>query len=212
MGKQAVVDKTSGNFADDEVYVTQRWMEHESVMEDAKVKPEHILQWGPYSLVKVVLDIKGCPDRACFFGRKRGNDADKVERLYILAGDGVPTLPMSEREKRSDAIERENYYKQDWDMSEEGLFDSLASTAASTPPRLSPRVPGLPDGWNQYFAPDGRAYYHNPVTAVTQWHHPSSRETGCWMADTTARLGLKLSSLCEKLRQGRQRRSALMRT
>ena len=32
----------------------------------------------------------------------------------------------------------------------------------------------LPAGWRQAVAPDGRTYYENDITKVTQWDHPAA--------------------------------------
>jgi len=160
--KQAVVEKIPATLPEDEVYVTQRKMNCASVDETTVVEPEHILKWGPYHLVKVVLDIEGLPNADSVRHTKVHLRQDhNVERLYILAGDATPTLPMAERLRRSDMTARRRR-------------SVVPAQAEAAQPRQEALVSGLPDGWSQYYAPDGRAYYHNRATNVTQWDHPSA--------------------------------------
>ena len=44
----------------------------------------------------------------------------------------------------------------------------------SSPTNADHEPAALPMGWRQAVAPDGRTYYENDMTKVTQWEHPGA--------------------------------------
>ena len=44
----------------------------------------------------------------------------------------------------------------------------------TSPTNATPEPAALPAGWRQAVAPDGRTYYENDMTKVTQWEHPAA--------------------------------------
>ena len=44
----------------------------------------------------------------------------------------------------------------------------------ASPTNATHEPAALPAGWRQAVAPDGRTYYENDMTKVTQWEHPAA--------------------------------------